>query len=187
MWVSRRFVPVVLPLASIGVAAAAAFAAKFGRGRSPAPAAAGIALVAAVLWLNAGPTQAMAREREWPGLIAWYERLERDLPPRAEIYCDQPGFAAPLRFISGRRAYELNARSPERIGGLVTLMRRKAAEGREILFLSHRPLEDPLPSGLVPLGAYPLRSSMIATSRRGVPETSKARGADFVLYRVQPS
>jgi hypothetical protein len=65
-------------------------------------------------------------------------------------------------------------------------MRRKVAEGRDVLFLSHRPIEDPPASGLVPLDAYPLRSSMLATTRRGVPAASKTRGADFVLYRVQP-
>jgi hypothetical protein len=187
MWVSRRFVPVVLPLTSIGVAAAAAWVAALRRDRLPALRWAGIALVAAVLALNAGATKAMAREREWPGLIAWYKQLEKAIPPDAEVYCDQPGFAAPVRFISGRRAYELNARSPERFGGLVSVMRRKAAEGQEIFYLSHRPIDDPGASGFVPVGTYPLRSSMLATSRRGVPETSKARGADFVLYRVQPS
>ena len=66
-------------------------------------------------------------------------------------------------------------------------MRRKAAEGREVLYLSQQPFADPAASGLVPLGSYPLRSSMLANARRGVPTGTKARGADFVLYRVQPS
>ncbi len=187
MWVSRRFVPVVLPLASIGIAAAAAFLANARRGRSPGLAGAGIVLVAAVLWLNAGATRAMASEREWPGLIAWYERLEAALPAQAELYCDQPGFAAPVRFISGRRAYELPARTTDRIAMLVEMMRRKAAAGREVLFLSQQSFADPRARGLVPIGTYPLRSSMLATSRRGIPTGTKARGADFVLYRVQPS
>jgi hypothetical protein len=187
MWVSRRFVPVVVPLASIGVAAAAAFIAKLRQGRSPIFAWAGAALVAAVIWLNAGATAAMASGREWPGLIAWYERFEKEVPRDALLYCDQPGFAAPLRFISGHRAYELPGRSAERIGLLNALMRRKAAEGQEVLYLSQQPFEDPTASGLVPLGSYPLRSSILANARRGVPTGTKVRGADFVLYRVQPS
>jgi hypothetical protein len=129
----------------------------------------------------------MAREREWPGLIAWYENFERALPPGADVYCDQPGFAAPLRYISGHRAYELSARSPERIAALIALMRRKAAAGREVLYLTQQPFADPAASGLAPIGAYPLRSSMLVNTKRGVPTGSKARGADFVLYRVVPS
>ena len=187
MWVSRRFVPAVVPLTSIGVAAAAAFTAGGRRGRSPVLAGAGLALVGTTLALNFGATRAMAGEREWPGLIAWYERLEKSVPAEALLYSDQPGFAAPLRFISGRRAYELSARSPERVGSLVTLMRRKASEGREVLYLSQQSFDDPRAIGLDPVGSHPLRSSMLATSRRGIPTTSKARGADFVLYRVQPS
>jgi hypothetical protein len=187
MWVSRRFVPVVMPLASIGIAAAAAFIASGRQGRSPVLAWAGVALVATVVWLNAGATRAMASGREWPGLIAWYEGFERAVPADAELYCDQPGFAAPLRFISGHRAYELPGRTARRIELLIALMRRKASEGREVLFLSQQPFADPPASGLVPLGAYPLRSTMLTNGRRGVPVGSRPRGADFVLYRVQPS
>lgn len=186
MWVSRRFVPVVMPLASIGIAAAAAFIAGARWGRPPILAGAGAALVAAILWLNAGATSAMAAGREWPGLIAWYERFEKAVPKGADLYCDQAGFAAPLRFISGHRAYELPGRSPQRIELLIALMRRKASEGREVLYLSQQQFADPPASGLVPLGSHPLRSTMINNARRGVPVGSRPRGADFVLYRVQP-
>jgi hypothetical protein len=187
MWVSRRFVPVVTPLASIGIAAAGAWVARPRAGCPQACAWAGIALVAAVLWLNAGATGAMARGREWPGLIAWYERLEAALPRDAEIYCDQPGFAAPLRFLSGRRAYELQSPSAERVARLIALMRAKAAAGRQVLYLSQRRVEGAAAAGLVGVGAYPLRSSVLAVVRRGVPAARQPRGADFVLYRVQPS
>ncbi len=187
MWVSRRFVPVVMPLTSVGIAAAAAFVAGVRQGRSPFSAWAGVALVAAVIWLNAGATSAMASGREWPGLIAWYERFEKEIPKDAAIYCDQAGFAAPLRFISGHLAYELPGRTAERIQSLITLMRRKASKGGEILFLTQQLFPDPPAVGLVPIGSYPLRSSMLNSSRRGVPVGTKPRTADFVLYRVQPS
>jgi len=189
MWVSRRFVPVVIPLASVGVAAAGAAVAGLqrGRGRSPIFTGAGVALVAVVVWLNAGATSAMASGREWPGLFAWYERFEKAIPAEALIYCDQPGFAAPLRFISGHRAYELPGANPERVARLITLMRRKASEGREVLYLSQRQFDRAPASGLVPLGSYPLQSSVLVSSKRGVPLGTKPRGADFVLYRVQPT
>lgn len=187
MWVSRRFIPVVIPLASIGIAAAAAFIAGVRPGRSPLFAGAGVALVAAVIWFNAGATSAMASGREWPGLIAWYEQFEQTVPEGAVVYSDQAGFAAPLRFISGHRSYELPVRTAQRIELLIALMRRKAAGGREILYLSQQPFENPSARGLVPLGSYPLRSSMLPNGRRGVPVGTKYRGADFVLYRVQPS
>ncbi len=186
MWVSRRFVPVVMPLASIGIAAAAAFIARARQGRWQRSVCAGAALVAAAIWLNIGPTSAMASGREWPGLIAWYERFEKAIPKGAELFCDQPGFAAPLRFISGHRAYELPGRTVERVDLLLSLMRYRAAAGRQILYLSQQPFEDPAARGLVPLGSYPLRSSMLLNTRRGVPVGTKPRGADFVLYSVHP-
>lgn len=185
MWASRRFVPVVVPLLSVGIAAAAAALAGGGRPR-PARGAAAAALLAAVLWQGSGATLAMARGREWPGLIAWYERLERVLPEGADLYSDQPGFAAPFRFISGRRAYELHSRDPERIERLVGLMRRRAAGGRVVAYLTEQPFADPAAQGLVPLAEVPLRSSILVQSRRGVTGQTKPRSADFVLYRVLP-
>lgn len=186
MWVSRRFVPVVIPFASVGIAAAGALAANVSGRRRPALTMAGSAVVVAVLLLNGGSTRALAREREWPGLIAWYETFEKAIPASAALYSDQPGFAAPVRFISGRRAYEMHSRNPERIGRLVALMRRKAAAGGEVFYLSQQPFEDPQATGLLPVGAYPLRSSILAAPRSGVPRETRYRGADFVLYRVQP-
>jgi len=187
MWVSRRFVPVVVPLASIGVAAAAALIARARRDRPPALVFAGVALVAAVLWLNADPARAMAREREWPGLIGWCGNLANAVPQDAEFYSDQPGFAAAVRFVHERRAYELSAANPERRGRLLALMRRRAAAGATVLFLTQQKFDDPRAAGLVPVEAYPLASSILAERRRGVPTSTKPRGADFVLYRVQPS
>jgi len=185
MWVSRRFVPVVLPLASIGIAACAALAAGALRGCRPVRIVPGVALVAAVLLLNADATRAMAREREWPGLISWYESFAETLPQDAELYSDQPGFAAAARFISGHRAYELSAPTPARREQLKALMRRRAATGIAVLYLSQQRFDDPRAEGLLPLAPHPLTSSILATTKRGVPRGIKSRGADFVLYRVQ--
>jgi hypothetical protein len=66
-------------------------------------------------------------------------------------------------------------------------MRRRAAAGRDVLFLSMQPLADAAASGLLPLGAYPLRSTVLAGGKRGVLGGTKPRGGEFVLYRVQPS
>ena len=83
---------------------------------SPVFAWAGVALVAAVIWLNAGATR---RDGE-RARVARPDRLvrafrERPSPKDAVLYCDQPGFAAPLRFMlraSGVRT--LRANSPAR-------------------------------------------------------------------------
>ncbi len=187
MWVSRRFVPVVVPLASVGIAAAAALVARARRNQPPALAFAGVALVVAVLWLNAGATRTMAREREWPGLIGWSEELASAVPAAAELYSDQAGFAAAMRFVYGHRAYELSAPNPERRLRLLTLMRRRAAAGAAVLFLTQQKFGDPQAVGLVPVGAYPLASSKLRDSRRGVPTSTHPRGADFILYQVQPA
>jgi hypothetical protein len=108
----------------------------------------------------------MAREREWPGLIAWYEQAERAIPAGAYVYSDQPGFAAPLRYLSGRRAYELAARSPERIERLIALMRRKAAEGAG-LYLSQQRSRTQGRSGWSVSST--VASSMLVNAKRGVP------------------
>ena len=115
MWVSRRFVPVVMPLASIGVAAAAALIASARRGRSPAPR-------LGRRRPRRGGHRAQRRRHRRDGeraRVARPDRLVRAFRERpsaedAELYCDQPGFAAPLRFIYGHRAYELPGRTPER-------------------------------------------------------------------------
>jgi len=186
MWVSRRFVPVVVPLASIGVAAAAALIARARRDRPPALAFAGVALVAAVLWLNADATRAMAREREWPGLIGWSENLANAVPMDAELYSDQPGFAAAVRFVHGRKAYELSENRKHR-KRLLPLMRRRAAAGATVLFLTQQKIADPRAAGLDPVGQFPLISYKLRDTRRGVPTSIKSRGANFVLYRFSPA
>ena len=70
---------------------------------------------------------------------------------------------------------------------MIALMRRKAVEGGQILYLSLQPFENPSACGLVPLGSYPLRSTRLPNGRRGVPVGTKYRGADFVLSQVQPA
>ena len=185
MWVSRRFVPVVVPLASIGVAAAAALIARARRDRPPALAFAGVVLVAAVLWLNADATRAMAREREWPGLIGWCENLANAVPQDAELYTDQLGLAATVRFVYGRRAYQLSANPSRRVRSLA-LMRRRAAAGATVLFLTQQKFDDPQAAGLAAVGSFPLASSRLQERRRGVPVSLQPRGAPFVLYRVSP-
>lgn len=186
MWVSRRFVPVVVPFASIGIAAAAALVGGRNRYASPGISLAGVALLAAVVVPNGDAIRAMAREREWPGLITWSRSLDAALPPGAEIYSDQRGFAAALRFVSGRRAYELSAPNPKRRERLLMLMRRRAKTGATVLFFTQEKYGDPPAVGLVPLGAYPLASSILLETKRGIPTTTKPRGADFILYQVKP-
>jgi hypothetical protein len=184
MWASRRYIPVVIPLASIAIAAAGAWLAGRRWLRGPLLPAAGALLVAGVVASGAGGALAMAREHEWPGLSAWYLSLEKAIPQGAVVYSDQPGFAAPLRFIWGKRSFELVKRSPERIGALLELMRRKAA-GADVLYLSQQAFASPAQEGLVPLGSFPLRSSILAGGDKGVPTRTMYRGGDFVLYRVR--
>jgi hypothetical protein len=109
------------------------------------------------------------------------------VPKDAEIYSDQPGFAAALRFVYGRSAYELAAANPGRRGRLLALLRRRAATGTTLLFLTQQKIDDPRAAGLEPVGTFPLASSILHDSQRGVPVSLKSRGGDFVLYRVSPA
>jgi hypothetical protein len=66
-------------------------------------------------------------------------------------------------------------------------MRRRAATGATVLFLTQQKIADPKAAGLDPVGGFPLISYKLRDSRRGVPTSIKSRGADFVLYRVSPA
>jgi hypothetical protein len=182
MWVARRFEPVVIPLLCAGVAASGAFVS----GALPRGKAAGAILVGAALFLNLPGTVTMARESDWPGLLTWYDRVEQAIPAGAAVYSDQPGVAAALRFIGGRKAYEMPRKTPERTTELVDHLRRNAAQGGEILLLTDTRFADPRARGLDLRGEFPLRSSDLSQRLRGLPKGSRPRVAELRLYRVLP-
>lgn len=184
MWVARRFVPVILPL--LVVLAVGAMAGLARRGWWPRATVAGAALVAVLAAFPASDAAYLARHRDWPGLLAWVERVEQGIPPGATVFCDQPGFAAPLRYLHGHRSYELQRREPDARTKLAEVMRGRLERGEEVVFLTMRgPIPD---AGLAftSLADMPLESSIVQDTLRGIPASLKSRGGNFVLYRVEP-
>lgn len=173
MWVARRFVPVVVPAVCIASVAAARRWPRLG-----------LAGILAVLVWQASAMAAVSRTRDWPGLTAWCRRAAEVMPPRALVFCDQSGFAAPLRAFFDRRTFELYDRSPDRRQKLAHVMGDRIRMGDEVYFLTM--------SGKIPdaglkfeeTSKLPLETYTLNVSKRGVPRGRKARGGEFVLYRV---
>ena len=186
MWVSRRFAPVVVPLVTVGlVTAAAEIQATLRRWWPAASAWSGGGLLAVVLAANVESISAMTTLREWPGLIAWYESFEYRIPADALVYCDQRGFAAPLRFIYGKKAFEMHSYTPERRSQLLELMKHKARH-HQVMFLTMEKSGLEQARFLVPVKSAFLRSSVLANYKYSIPFSTRERGGDFVLYRVVP-
>jgi hypothetical protein len=196
MFNTRRFAQAVLPLVAAGIAATLAMMAGTGPLSRAAAAGSlvrmpalrrGAALVLLVLavGLNLSSTRLMAGTSEWAGMVTWYEQLHPHIPGTAIVYCDQPGFAAPLRFIYGKRAWEMQLRSPDNRLRLAGVMQGKLEGGEEVMFLSQG---GPVPDDRLAfdeIGSFPFTSSILFDRRRTVPVTHRPRGADFMLYRVR--
>ncbi len=183
MWVSRRFVPVAIPFLAVALAACCFQVAEWLGRRWTRGVWSGALLLALVLALNLPASWAMAKHRDWPGLIDWYDGVVAQLPAGARVYTDQPGFAAPLRYLYGYSAFQVWARHREGGEDLFGVMRQHAVS-RPVYFLTMR--EDIPHPDLAEAAHLPLDSVMQDHPRREVPRTVKERSGDFVLYRVLP-
>jgi hypothetical protein len=185
MWVTRRFVPVVLPLLAVGLAAGGiALGRWFDRFRSGVGPTVATILCIGLLLIPAPSIWAMARYHDWPGLTDWFDRVAPRLPAAATVVCDQPGFAAPLRFLYGLHTLELRYRGPDARTRLLADLARRAEQGPVYLLTENT---DGLETAPVEAQAvFTLRSEIFNTYRRGVPLTMKPRGAELVLYRHWP-
>lgn len=180
-WVGRRFVPVTVPLFCVALVVLADRVS--GKRRVLA------LLSACALAGFAIPTipssRAMASQRDWPGLAAWIDRVAEAVPADARLFCDQRGFAAPLRFLHGRKAYELHLseKDPARRETLATVVRDAAARGEKTYFLSAL---GPLTGmRMRSIGTFPLQSQRVDGGKFKFPLEAHPAGAPFVLYVVE--
>jgi hypothetical protein len=185
MWVARRFVPVIVPLLVLGVVAVVAWVvesrvAKSHRGWVTVLC--GLVIVA----FHFQSTKIVAVHRDWPGLIEWFDQVDASIPDDAVVFCDQPGFAAPLRYLYGRKSYEMHLREPELRIRLMSVMRHRLDTGQTVYLLSMAgPMEQEFVT-MVPEEIRPLVSGILNHQPRGIPGRMKDRGGDFILYRVEP-
>lgn len=211
MWVARRFIPVAVPLLVLAfvkllerivtrrVDIAAILAAEkprlpAGRRliRRLAPGArrraAAFAVLAAAVAMHLPATRAMGMLRDWPGLVDWCGRVAAAIPDGADVFSDQRGFAAPLRFLHGCRAYELHLaeKDPARRDRLAELMSLRAARGGRVFLLTLNGSVHHHGSRCIERGRFALSSQKMATSMRQVPSTTSAAGGTFVLYEIAP-
>ena len=207
MWVSRRFIPVAVPLLILAFVklldAIARRRSKILEDVANAPRslrarkrlfakreATVMALLFAVLMMNFRATRAMAMLRDWPGLADWTARVAAVIPDDARVFCDQKGFAAPLRFLFGKKTYELHLPESDKSRGekLEAVMNAAAARGEKVFFLTMQARTDDrsvaAPS-FVERDKFPLTSQKMENSERAVPLATKAAGGDFVLYEIR--
>jgi len=184
MWMMRRFLPVVIPLLCVGVVISLqALAQQVRRLSRPGLRPLLTALLLLITFLPMLPaTRQMRKHRDWPGLAAWLDSVRAALPDDAVLFSDQPGFAAPFRFLYGLRAYTPVLRSPGERQQFEASLARAAAREKSVFLLSMRAPPDM--EGLIQSAqhSFPLRSSELTHPRRSVPRERRSRGGDFVLY-----
>lgn len=186
MFVSRRLIPVIIPLLCLGVAVLCdsvdwALRAHPRRG-------AVIALLVLLLTLMGTfrGTLFMARQREWPGLVDWYDKMSATIPSGALVYSDQPGFAAPLRFMYGIQAYELRALSHGQRIDPIMIMMMKHAEQNSVFWLTESDVPEAYIAYATPKATISLLSVVLGTRTHSVPSHVRGRSAKFTLYSIKP-
>jgi len=186
MWVSRRFIPVVIPWMILGGTLGAATCARKLRTTPrtrrlvPVPA----IIVFLLISLRLPLSSFMALNREWPGAIHWFEQVAEVLPGQAVLYTDQPGFGAPLRFIWDIHAFELRRQDAGMRDDLLDHVRKCPPEA-PTYFLTTADLTD-RPEWEI-ASRHPFRSSILAHHRTRAVRATKSRGGDFILYRLRSS
>lgn len=185
MFVSRRMVPVILPLLCLGVAALCDRCEWAWRAHPRRGVLAGVLVLALPLAGTFGGTAYLSSHREWPGLADWLDALAAGIPRGAAVYSDAPGFAAPLRFLHGIPACETGSLSPGQRSDPMGLM-RKQVERQPVFWLTQTPVPDAYAAFAAPLARFPLESVILGSTRHTVPRHTRPRGGTFTLYRIAP-
>ena len=184
MFVSRRLVPVILPLLCLGVAAFCNRCEVVFRKYPSRGVLAGILFLALPLAGTLGGTVFLSTHREWPGLTDWLGHLAAEIPRGAVVYSDAPGFAAPLRFIYGIPAYEVRTlASGQRTDPMPMMM--AGAEHQAVFWLTETAIPEAYAADAAPTATLPLRSVILGTTRHSVPRDIRPRGGMFTLYRIR--
>ena len=182
MWVSRRFVPVVIPWLVVGTTCGLAWLktslARLGR---PKVEALPVALLLVAILPVLPTSWFQLCHQEWPGAIEWFEGVAETLPDEAVVVTDQPGFGSPLRFIWGKRAFELRRQKNVLLREFLDL-HSTTPFSEDLFFLTTSPVLGTEP-GWKPIAELPMRSSIQANHQYKIPTSTKSRGGDFVLYR----
>lgn len=183
MWVSRRYIPMVVPWLILGLIAGLRELERLIASRPGPPRV--LRFVPALLLLPLLAFQLpaasfMARHREWPGATDWFRSVADSIPEDAVLYTDQPGFGSPLRFVWNVSAFELRRRNHDLRERLLDLIRRHPPDS-PLFFLTTEDLSSR--PEWEPASRHPFRSSIQNHHRYKVPLSTKSRGGDFVLYR----
>lgn len=187
MWVSRRYVPLVIPWLIAGAVYGIFRLTGCLTRKRPAASVWSAFILALAFVLPVLPASwFLAQNRDWPGLITWYDHLDRLLPADAKVYTDQPGFGAPMRFMWGHNAYELHKPTSKRRAEFAALLDRQATENGSVYLLTTRPPgASRIPNSTLELVAdIPLETHMIRHEKTSLPRALSSRGGAFGLYKL---
>jgi hypothetical protein len=179
MWLSRRFIPIVIPFFTVGLATVCVrLTARLPRQTTLAALLLGLLLIAPRL----PASYRMATMRDWNGLNTWLDQTAALLPNDAMLISDQAGFAASLRYLKHVRAYELNPRCTNGFPRLMTYL--QGQQTHEPVYLLTRRYENEIsPPEWTRIADLPLLTERMEHSRFDVPSESKRRGGPFTLYQ----
>lgn len=184
MFVSRRMVPVVLPLFCLGGAFFCDRCEWGFRKYTRHGLLVGVLVVVFSLWGVLGETVFLARHREWPGLTDWLDQLATSIPEGAIVYSDAPGFAAPLRFLYGIPAYEVHALHPGERRDPMAMMIHRATGQHDVFWLTQATIPAAYEDSLIPAATLGLASVIQGSRPHKVPQHVRPRAGIFVLYRI---
>lgn len=189
MWITRRWIPVGIPLAAVAGGLGLAAVAEIAALRSGLPRSFFLGAAACLIGVTLFPrSQFLAQESNWPGLTEWVESVDRELPPEAVLLCDQPGFAAPFRFLHQRSAFAVNRKEGKWPSAVDEVRSRAQANHRPTYILTMNALPDALKTQTEEVRSFPLRSHVLAQPSVRLPHTTTGRSGTFQLYRwtVEP-
>ena len=182
MWVTRRFVPVVVPWVVLGaVTGLVVLEGRLQKVRWKPARWLPMAFALVLLALPFRNAWFQSRIRDWSGTTAWFAETAQLIPDDAVLLTDQPGFGSPFRFIWGKSAFELRRQTPENLGRFLKRHQRRPLAD-EVYVLSTSELLKTAP-GWEKVKDVPLATTMQSTHQYKFPRSTQTRGGEFVLYR----
>jgi hypothetical protein len=185
MWLSRRFIPVVIPSLIIGVAALGYAINQSARLRDPAKR---FSLVLLVLLVGAGLREPIGRVgsiREFYGTKNGFVSLAQKMDKASLIFADHTGVGAVLRTVYGFDAFELHAPTMERREVLMQWLPALNA-ARPIVFITPIPVSHEQEMHYVMRGHNRFSARIYEQPNTTIPERFVDITSEFYIYDVVP-
>ena len=185
MWLSRRFIPVVIPALIIGAAALGYAMNQSARLRDPAKR---FFLVMLLLLVGMGLREPLGRAgsiREFYGTKNGFVSLAQKMDKASLIFADHTGVGAVLRTVYGFDAFELQAPTMKRREVLMQWLPALNA-ARPIVFITPIPVSHEQEKHYVMRGHNRFSARIYDQPNTTIPERFVDIASDFYIYDVVP-